>query len=98
MVIAKKKVTAAKSVKKPVTPDLQKISGVISPSLWLLSTRIEDCSYELAGVSDLIGLYAESDGCMPRAEVLWLACREIERIEGRLITLADEVMNYKAPK
>lgn len=98
MVIAKKKVTAAKSAKKPVTSATKKVSEVACPSLWSLSTQVEDCSYDLVGVRSVIEVYAESDGYVPRVEALWLACREMERIEGRLFALAEVVLHYKEPK
>jgi hypothetical protein len=60
-------------------------------SLWIAANEIEELSYKLANVRDMIELVAE-DVESPYSGALWAIKDMIEQIEDKVVKQADAVM------
>ena len=60
-------------------------------SLWQTANDIEELSYKLANVRDMVELVAE-DVTDPYSGALWAIRDMIEQIEGKIGKQADDVM------
>jgi protein-tyrosine-phosphatase len=60
-------------------------------SLWIAANEIEELSYKLANVRDMIELVAE-DVQDPYSGALWAIKDLIEQIEDKVVKQADAVM------
>jgi hypothetical protein len=65
--------------------------GAIEMSLWIAANEIEELSYKLANVRDLVELVAE-DVESPYSGALWAIKDMLELIEEKVAKQADAVM------
>jgi hypothetical protein len=65
--------------------------GAIQMSLWIAANEIEELSYKLANVRDLVELVAE-DVESPYSGALWAIKDMLELIEEKVAKQADAVM------
>lgn len=92
--VTKKAATTAKTTKKPTT--VAKTAEERSAALWKISGKVDEISYDMMGVRDVLELYLEHDYFQHYAQGLNLMVKELGRMEDALIACSDEIIRLRS--
>ena len=60
--------------------------------LWTISCRIEEASYRLSGIKDVVEIIAEKVCSDPESGAIWAVAEMIEAQEEKLRKLSEEII------